>query len=138
MKLLVIASEPFTSEQLRGAVEDHDDLEVLVMAPALHRSALRFWMSDADDAISEAEDVQRQSVEQLQHEGIDARGDTAESTVPEAIEDALVTFPAERILLFTHDSGDEQYGEHVELDELADRLGLPVERHAVTASEGSW
>lgn len=136
MKILVVASEPFTANQLRQAVTgDAQDLEVMVMAPALHSSALRFWMSDADEAISHAEEVQRQSVARLEREGIDASGDTAESTVPEAIEDALVTFPAERILLFVHPRKDEQYGEHVEAEQLAESVGLPVERHTVIASE---
>lgn len=135
MKLLVVASEPFTAGQLDQAVkEEPQDLEVMVVAPALHRSALRFWMSDADEAISAAEDVQRQSVTRLKREGIQARGDTAESTVPEAVEDALVTFPAERILLFIHRPDDEQYGEQVQVEELADRVGLPIERYAVAAT----
>lgn len=134
MKVLVMASETFTAEQLRSAVTpDAGDLEVMVMAPALHSSALRFWMSDADEAISQAEDVQRESVKGLEREGIDARGDTAESTLPEAIEDALVTFPAERIILFIHRPDDEQYGEHVNIEELADRVGIPVKRYAVAS-----
>jgi hypothetical protein len=136
MKTLVIASEPVTAKQLREAVEvPEQDLEVMIVAPALHKSALRFWMSDADEAIAEAERVKQQSVEELTHEGIDARGDTAESTVTEAIEDALVTFPAERILLFVHRPDDEQYGEHVEVEELASSVGLPVERVPVGVSE---
>lgn len=138
MRVLVIASEPVTADQLRQAVDgDGQDLEVMVMAPALHKSALRFWMSDADEAIAQAEEVQRQSVARLAREGVDARGDTAESTVPEAIEDALVTFPAERVLLFSHRPEQEQYGEHVELQELEGRIGLPVERYTVGTSERS-
>jgi hypothetical protein len=134
MKLLVIASEPFTAEQLREAVEGEErDLEVMVLAPALHSSVLRFWMSDADEAIAQAQEVQRRSVERLEHEGIHARGDTGESTVSEAVEDALATFPAERILLFVHRREDEQYGEHVEVGELAERIGLPVRRYTVSA-----
>ena len=42
---------------------------------------------------------------------------------------------ADRILLFVHDDEHEQYGEHVAAGELAGRLGIPVERHAVAATE---
>ena len=55
MKVLVIASEPISADRLRTALGNAtDDAEVMVVAPALHRSALRFWLSDADDAIERA------------------------------------------------------------------------------------
>jgi hypothetical protein len=67
MRVLVIASEPVTADELRGAVDgdEGEHLGVLVMAPALHSSMLRFWMSDADEAIAEADDTQRRMVGQL-------------------------------------------------------------------------
>jgi len=68
MKVLVIASEPISADRLRAALgEGTDDTEIMVVAPALHRSALRFLLSDADEAIRRAELVQRETVE-----GIDA------------------------------------------------------------------
>jgi hypothetical protein len=134
-KVLVMASEPIGPQRLREAIGAHEeDVEVLVMAPALHRSMLRFWMSDADEAIAEADAAQRETVERLGREGIEARGDTAESTLPEAVEDALATFPAERILLFVHPADEERYGEHVDPHELALRVGLPVERFDVAGT----
>ncbi|MGZ4173038.1 MAG: hypothetical protein ACXVQR_01040, partial [Solirubrobacteraceae bacterium] len=60
MNVLVLTSEPISAEQLRGALPDADPserTEVLVVAPALHESALRFWLSDADEAIAKAEAV---------------------------------------------------------------------------------
>ena len=67
MKLLVIASEPITADHLRAAIgpDATDDAEVLVIAPALHKSALRFWLSDADAAIArhpESEQSYRETV----------------------------------------------------------------------------
>jgi hypothetical protein len=131
--VLAVASEPVGAQQLREALHDggEEDLEVLVMAPALHRSMLRFWMSDADEAIAEAERKQHDTVDRLEHEGIAARGDTAESTVAEAVEDALVTFPADRIVVFAHAPAEERYGEHVDPAELAERVGIPVDRVTV-------
>jgi hypothetical protein len=95
MKLLVITSEPITADHLRNAVgsDAADDAEVLVIAPALHTSALRFWSSDADDAIARAQTVQRDSVDQLGSEGITALGDTGESEPLAAIADTLQGFP---------------------------------------------
>ena len=76
-KVLVVASEPISADRLRAAFGGQaDDAEVLVVAPALHRTALRFWLSDADEAIRRAQLVQRETVEGLDDAGLDARGDT--------------------------------------------------------------
>jgi hypothetical protein len=75
MKLLVLTTEPINAGQLRDALPggaDPADAEVMVVAPALHASALRFWVSDADDAIEQADSVRRESVEQLGDEGVSA------------------------------------------------------------------
>lgn len=112
MKILTLATEPVTADQLRAALpvdSTPEDAEVMVVAPALHKNALRFWVSDADEAISKADDVSHQSVEQLGAEGVSASGDTGESDPEEAIEDALKTFPADRILIFTHPASEQRY-----------------------------
>ena len=128
MKLLVIASEPITADNLRDAIgsDAADDAEVLIIAPALHRSALRFWLSDADEAIARAQAVQQDSVEQLDHEGITATGDTGESEPLAAIADTLEGFPADRIALFIHPAADQSYRENITAAEITERFGLPV------------
>jgi hypothetical protein len=129
MKILVLTTEPVTADQLRAALpadSDPEDAEVMVVAPALHKNALRFWVSDADEAISRADEVSHQSVEQLGADGVSASGDTGESDPNEAIEDALKTFPADRILVFTHPDSEQRYKEDVDPDELQQRFGVPV------------
>ena len=129
MKILVLTTEPVTADQLRAALpadSDPEDAEVMVVAPALHKNALRFWVSDADEAISKADDVSHQSVEQLGADGVSASGDTGESDPDEAIADALKTFPADRILIFTHPDSEQRYKEDVDPDELQKRFGVPV------------
>jgi hypothetical protein len=133
MKLLVLTSEPITAQQLRGALEtdtDPAEAEVMVVAPAFAQSALRFWMSDADDAISKADEVRRASVKELDDAGVPATGDTGESDPHTAIEDALKTFDADRIVVFTHPESDQRYREDLDRVELSERFGLPVD-HAV-------
>jgi hypothetical protein len=129
MKVLVIASEPISADRLRAALgAATDDAEVMVVAPALHSSALRFWLSDADEAIQRAESVQRETVEGFDDAGVDAHGDTGESDPVKAVEDVLVTFPAERILLFTRPASDQRHDEDIDADALQERFGLPVQR----------
>jgi hypothetical protein len=129
MKLLVLTSEPVSADQLRDALPGEADptsAEVMVVAPALHESALRFWMSDADEAIARADEVRRRSVEQLGAEGVSAAADTGEGDPEDAIEDVLKTFPADRILIFGHDGDDQRYREDVDAGTLGSRFGIPV------------
>lgn len=134
MKILVIASEPISAADLRAAVGEDaaGDAEVLVIAPALHESPLRFWLSDADAAIAEAERVAGESVEQLAEAGISASGDTGESDPLDAVEDTLQTFPAERIVIFSHPSGEEAYREGMSTAEVQERFGLPTTQHPIS------
>ena len=134
MKVLVLTSEPITAEQLRGAMTsdvDPADAEVMLVAPAFVESAVRFWMSDADDAIARADAVWRESVEQLDQAGIAATGDTGEADPHTAIEDALKTFDAERIVVFSRQGEGQRYREDLDERELAERFGRPVDHAAV-------
>ncbi len=137
MRLLVLASESISARQLREAVPDDPllkDVEVMVVAPALHASPLKFWFSDADEAIARAEDVRRQTLEELDQAGVAAIADTGESDPIRALEDALTTFPADRIVLFTHPDSEQRYREDIDLTELQDRFGIPVDRVTVAPS----
>ncbi len=134
MKVLVLASEPVTAQQLRAALQadvDPSEAEVMIVAHAFADSAMRFWMSDADDAIARAEQVWRESVERLGDAGVPATGDTGEADPYTAIEDALKTFDADRIVLFTHRGSEQRYREDLADDEVAERFGLPVDQASV-------
>jgi hypothetical protein len=130
MKVLVLTSEPISARQLRDALGSNGDpsaAEVMVVAPALAGSAVKFWMSDADEAIARADRVRQESVERLGNEGIAATGDTGEADPYLAIEDALKTFDADRIVLFTHSGEDQRYREDLDDREIAERFGRPVD-----------
>lgn len=125
MKLLVVTPGPLSAEALRAAAGDEAaDAEVLVVAPATSDSAMRFWMSDADEAIAEAHETAEVTSEDLNAAGIDAIGDTGESEPALAIQDALATFPADRIVVFSGHDGDYRGDEG--LAEAEQRFGVPV------------
>ena len=135
MKLLVLTSEPITARQLRDAVTgevDPGQAEVMVVAPALQESPLKFWLSDADDAIARAEEVRRETFERLGEEGVPASGDTGESDPLRAIEDALQSFTADRIVVFTHADSEQRYREDVDEQEIEERFGIPVDRASLS------
>ena len=106
MKLLVLTPEPVDADLLRATLGDEvEGAEVLVVSPATNQSKLAFWVSDPDQAIAEAETAEEETVERLEEEGIDAAGDTGESEPAVALQDALATFPADRIVVFSHPEG---------------------------------
>ena len=127
MKLLVLTPEPIDAALLRSALgEDVKGAEVLVVSPASNQSKVAFWVSDSDEAIEEAETAQVDTVERLEEEGVDAAGDTGESEPAVAIEDALATFAADRIVIFSHPEGDRDYREDEALADAEARFGVPV------------
>jgi hypothetical protein len=132
MKLLLVASEiPDATlvRELAGA----DDAEVYVVAPALEDSAVRFWVSDVDAAIERARQVQQQAVAELRDSGVAAAGTVGEAEPLQAAQDALAVFPADRVLVLTHDDDERAYRED-ELDAARERLGVPVDVHRVARS----
>jgi hypothetical protein len=129
MRILILAAEPIDADVL-GDLDG--DAEVLVVAPAQQRSPLRFWMSDADEAIAKADHVQEETVERLDEQGVDAAGDTGETDPLEAIQDALATFEADRIIVVRHPEGDRDLFEEDVVDEARARFEIPVDERTVT------
>ena len=137
MKLLVLTPEPIDAATLRAAAgEDAQEAEVLVVSPATSSSPLRFWMNDIDDSIAGAEEAQEESVELLAEDGIDASGEAGEAEPALALQDALATFPADRIVIFTHPGGDRDYREDEGLRDAEGRFGVPVSFAEISRSSG--
>jgi hypothetical protein len=129
MKLLVLATDPIDADDLRDALPDDslDGAEVLVVSPAVNQSAVAFWVSDSDEAISDAESTAQQTVDALNAAGADAHAETGESDPLLALQDALATFPAERVVVFARgDDESQRYREDDVLGEAERRFGVPV------------
>jgi hypothetical protein len=129
MKLLVLATDPIDADDLRGALdgEEIEGAEVLVVSPAVNSSPLAFWVSDSDEAIADAESTARQTADALAAEGARTRAETGESEPLLALQDALATFPADRVVVFTRDDEESQrYREDDVAGEAQRRFGVPV------------
>jgi hypothetical protein len=127
VKVLVLTSEPIDAGALRSALgEDASDAEVMVVSPALQDSKVRFWVSDSDDAIARAQEVADETVERLEEGDVDAAGDTGESEPLVALQDALATFAADRVVVFSHEGEDSAYREQELTPQVEERFGLPV------------
>jgi hypothetical protein len=134
-KILALVAEPVSGEVLKKSVgkERAEAAEVLVVAPAL-TSRTRFVFSDPDPGIGRAAEVQEETVERMQEEGVDAAGDTGEPDPMLAIQDALTTFPADEIVLFTHRDGERNWLEEGLVDEAKARFDVPVRHMVVEAA----
>lgn len=128
VRILVSTAEPVSAELLRSVTgELADDAEVLVVSPATTHSPLRFWVSDVDAAIAHAERVETETVERLSEAGLDAAGAVGDSDPLQAIEDALRTFAADRIVVIEHERDERDYREDDLAAQARERFGLPVD-----------
>jgi hypothetical protein len=129
MKVLVAITEPISGAALSTALgDDADEAEIMLIAPSLDRSAVRFWVSDADEAVAMARTIHDRTAEQATSEGAtDVPGEIAEDDLGAAIKDALVTFSAERVVLFVDHSNEDR--DRVDAEALSYELGIPVELH---------
>jgi hypothetical protein len=125
-KILALAAEPISGEALKSALGNGaEEAEVMVVAPALD-SRMRFWTSDSDEAIARAEEVQQESVERLEEDGVRATGESGESDPLLALQDALATFPAEEIVIFRHGEEGQNWAEEDLVEQARERFSVPV------------
>ena len=131
-KILALVSEAVSADALRSAIgaDTADEAEVFVVAPALNSKA-RYFLADVDPAIERAEQVQEETVERLNEEGVDASaGVTGEADPMLALQDALATYDADEIVLFTHPGVEQNWLEAGILEQAEERFSQPV-RHIV-------
>jgi hypothetical protein len=129
MKLLVLASDPVGADDVRRALPGDGDIEgaeVLVVAPAVNESPVRFWMSDSDAAIAQARATATETAGDLKAGGAQARATTGEAEPLLALQDALAAFPADRVLVFVREGDAARYREGDVVGEAQRRFGVPV------------
>ena len=133
MNLLVMAPEPVDADTVKSALgaDDLGDAKILYVSPALNESSVAFWMSDSDEAIAEAQERAEKTEEALSEAGADATGVTGESEPLLALQDALATFQADRILVFVRPDDEQRYREDDVVAEAERRFSVPVTQAAL-------
>jgi hypothetical protein len=118
MNVLVLAASPVDAGLLRRELGDEvEGAQVLVVSPAVNSSPLAFWVSDSDEAIEDAQERLDETLEKLRSAGVRARGTTGESEGLLALQDALASFQADRIVVV--DAPEVA-------DEASERFDVPV------------
>jgi hypothetical protein len=115
--------EPHLVEEVLAACDD-SDVDLLVLVPA-RPGALSHWTSDLGPGRERAQVALVHSIAALAAAGIDARGQVGDADLLQAIEDALRSFPADRVLLVTGDRVRDR-GDSRAAAELRRRLDLPL------------
>jgi len=136
MRLLVLSTVPVDAAVVRAALGDDAELDgadVLVVSPALNESPLAFWVSDPDEAIADAESAAQKSVAALADPAGRVRSEVGESEPLLALQDAMATFSAERILVFTRPEDEQRYKEDDVVGEAQRRFGVPVDERTIPA-----
>ncbi len=134
MRLLVLSADPVDAEAVRSALGGGAELEgadVLVVSPALNESALAFWVSDSDEAIADAESAAQKTAAALADPAGRVETTVGESEPLLALQDALATFPADRILVFTRADDAQRYKEDDVVGEAQRRFGVPVDERVL-------
>jgi hypothetical protein len=127
-RILVIANETVAGAALRAAVQAAAEgyrTEVLVVCPALN-SPLKHWVSDEDDARAVAQERLDRSLAELQRLGLRARGQVGDADPLQAIEDALRTFGADRVIISTHPEGRSNWLERGVVSGARERFAVPI------------
>jgi hypothetical protein len=132
LRLLVVSAGVAAGGKLRSWLAGEVDGRPMVMrvvSPALAASRLKHLTSDADEGIRKAKQRLEQSVIELNRsENTIVSGEVGEADPVLAIEDALVSFPAEEIVLVVPPGGECQWAARNLLEKTEKRFDLPVKQ----------
>jgi hypothetical protein len=139
VRLLVVVAQAARGEELRRrllAVSRGRRLELCLLAPAFANSGLEYIASDVDRGIGRAHQRLDHSLMEMRWEQVVAtRGEVGEANPILAIDTALVTFPADEIVLVPS-PGRDQWAEKELFERVCDRFELPVWEIELNEDEG--
>ena len=120
---LIAARPDGAPEVVRKQVQEAD--EVRVVAPTL-TGRLHRWVSDIDAEFRKADERVRAMVGRIGSSGPDVGGQVGDEDPLQAVADALVTFPADALIIGVHPHDDANWRERKFSKKVRDRFGLPV------------
>jgi hypothetical protein len=128
-RALLLANEAVTGAELRDGLlrqlgERID--EVFVVTPAMPDSGVKYMLGDVDGAIQPAEERLRRTLEELRDAGIAADGEVGDSDPLLAIQDELLKFHPDQIIVVAHRDGDGAFAEKGLLEQAERDLEMPI------------
>lgn len=128
-RVLLVATDPVSPEELRSALPDtteDEDLAVLVIAPALSQPSWLRALLAPDEAIDHATAVSHATVDALQDVGIATTGHVGPTDPAVAIAHGLRTYDAESVVVARHHRKPLRRREGVDLHGTAEAYGVPL------------
>ena len=128
-KILVVANETVGADELlqelrRLEDEKTSDYYVIVPARPLHERHGTVWTQEG--AIEAAEERLEQTLETLRTEGLKADGRVGDMRPLHAINDALMDFTADLLVISTHPEKRSRWLRHGLVEQAERRFGRPV------------
>jgi hypothetical protein len=132
VRVLVVTPVALEPQELERKIRAHagEDAQTQVVVPAVKLSRLQWLASDEDAARAEAAEIAAGTEARTGAQTQAAVGDTDPA---QAVEDALRTFPADEIVIFTRPEGDRNWAEGDLLEQARDQLSVPVRHMEVEA-----
>ena len=126
--VLIVATEPISGERTSAAVRERlsSAERVWVVFPATPESRLDRAMGDVDHAMVEAAQNLADSVAELHPEGVELRQSVGDSDPMLAIQDTLLQFPADEIVLLTRSDAEARAGETEIFEHAKHRFEPPI------------
>jgi nucleotide-binding universal stress UspA family protein len=120
-RILLVANETVVGDDLHDVV----DAEVVVVAPALI-GRLGYWTGDDRRSRRDAEERLEICLESLRQSGVEARGTVGDADPLQAIEDALIAFDADAIVVATDSHGPSNWLAHDIVRRAERRFSRPI------------
>jgi nucleotide-binding universal stress UspA family protein len=120
-RILLVANQPVAGEDMHDVV----DAEVVVVAPALI-GRLGYWTGDDRRSRRDAQERLEICLESLRESGVDARGSVGDADPLQAIEDALIEFDADAIVVAVRSHGRSNWLAHDIVRRAQRRFSRPI------------
>lgn len=101
-------------------------VEVRLVVPAVEANALRHTMGDIDEPRAEAKQRLEASLRYLQQHGVEAQGEIGDPDPVQAAQDALLKAPADEVIFFEYDQGEERWFEGDVFEHAKESLEPPL------------
>jgi hypothetical protein len=137
-RALLVINEAVSGRELTRSLTERleDDIEeVFVVAPAMPESKLELMMGDVDDAIPPARKRLEETLETLRAAGLKASGEVGDSDPIQAMNDEVVKFHPDQIILVAHTGAEGSPIEKGLLEQAERDFELPVTELVVTRED---
>ena len=135
-KVLVVAAEEHIGEPVRRELEERapagQETELRVVVPALADSPFQHAAGDVDEGLARAQRQLETSLAEVSGNGVRAAGQVGDADPIRAIEDALYDFPADEIVVVTHDTDAARWLEDDLYEHAKRRFEPPITHFVVT------